>query len=183
MKLRVNAILKGSRANGPGKRAVLWVQGCLRNCPGCFNPGTHDPGAGQWMGTTEAAEILTSEENDGVTISGGEPFDQPEALSELLRLLRQKGVSSILVFTGYSYETIQNLPCLKAIDALICGPFRSELPPDYDRLCSSANQQLILLTNRFMAEDFKNLPLAEWITDENGNLTRSGILRKELSAD
>ena len=181
MKIRVNSILRESYANGPGKRAVLWVQGCARNCPGCFNPGTHDPRAGQWMETTEAAEILSSEENDGVTISGGEPFDQREALSELLSLLRRKSVPSILVFTGYSYEAIRNVPCLKDIDALICGPFQPELPPDYERFCSSANQQLILLTNRFTTEDFQNLPLEEWISDESGTLIRSGILRKEIT--
>ena len=65
--------------------------------------------------------------------------------------------------------------CLPLIDALICGPYQQDLPPAYERFCSSANQELILLSDRYRKEDFGNLPLGEYIFDGEGNAVLSGI--------
>ncbi|MFH1265139.1 MAG: 4Fe-4S single cluster domain-containing protein, partial [Planctomycetota bacterium] len=82
MKIRLHAFEPASRANGPGLRAVVWFQGCTLRCPGCFNPGTHNPLSGHESDTaTLAAEILAIRRKiEGVSVSGGEPFQQPEAL-------------------------------------------------------------------------------------------------------
>ena len=179
MEITVHKILKGSCANGPGIRNVVWFQGCTLNCPGCFNPDTHDPTACTKISANDLCTDLLEPACDGITISGGEPFQQPEALFQLLKELRKNDVPSVLVFSGYPYDTLQNSPdcanSLPMIDALICGPYRKDLPPAYDRFCSSANQELILLSDRYTTEDFCDLPLSEIIITPEGETVMSGI--------
>ena len=104
---------------------------------------------------------------------------QAKALHELLRLLKEKKCSTVIVFSGYPFENLQkDAECavsLPLIDALICGPYRKDLPPAYERFCSSSNQELILLTDRYTYTDFTNLPLGEYVIDKKGNAILSGI--------
>ena len=180
MNIHIHKLLPGSYANGPGKRNVVWLQGCTLRCPGCFNPLTHDSSAGKTITTEKLFTELTTVPCDGVTISGGEPFQQPEALLELLKLIREQSSLPVLLFSGYSYTELTDDPacsvCLPLIDALICGPYRQDLPPAYERFCSSSNQELILLSDRYKKEDFGNLPLSEYIIDGEGNSVLSGIV-------
>lgn len=182
MNVRVHEILMGSCANGPGIRNVVWFQGCTLSCPGCFNPQTHDPGAGFLLSADVLCEKLLSSGHpcDGITISGGEPFQQPEALLELLKKLHDEKAPPILLFSGYTFDFLQSAAvtaaCLPLIDGLICGPFRAEVPPAYQRFCSSGNQELVLMTKRFSEADFMDLPTGEYILNENGETIVSGIL-------
>lgn len=134
---------------GPGRRVGVWFQGCSIRCPGCISVDTWAAGKGL---TTVAAVMDVAAhwlpEADGITISGGEPFDQPEALLTLLRSLHEATAVDVLVYSGHSVDTIR--PVLDRaeglIDALITDP--------YDRNASqtrllrgSDNQQLHLLTS------------------------------------
>ena len=181
MKIRIHKTLSGSSANGPGIRNVVWFQGCDLGCPGCFNPKTHDPNKGRAFSARHLCGMLTAPEVPccGITISGGEPFQQPAGLLKLLQELDARQSPPILVFSGYPYSKLQQNPltaaCLLHIDALICGPYRADLEPDYEHFCSSSNQKLILLSKRFSYQDFKNLPLHEWIIDSS-EITISGII-------
>ena len=179
MNIRIHKILTGSYANGPGKRNAVWFQGCTLHCPGCFNPLTHDPAKGKITTVGQLFSDLTIIPCDGITISGGEPFQQPEALQELLQLLRDRSGLPVLVFSGYSYRQLCDVPhfsrCLQLIDALICGPYRKDLQPAYERFCSSDNQELVLLSDRYDKTEFNNLPLGEFIIDQEGNAVFSGI--------
>ena len=182
MKMRIHSILMGSRANGPGIRNTLWVQGCTLNCPGCFNPGTHDPAGGSQLPIQEVCSRLLDPEFpcDGITISGGEPFQQPDALFGLLKLLRAKSAPPILIFTGYPPEEIMRDPgcraCAELSDALICGPYRQDAGSDYRHFLPSRNQKLILMTDRLRNADFEDLPLREFVIDGSGDLIISGII-------
>ena len=179
MDVSVHKILKGSRANGPGIRNVVWFQGCTLQCPGCFNPDTHDPASSHKISVTDLCSSLLEPKCDGVTISGGEPFQQPEALFQLLTSLRKNNIQSILLFSGYPYDVLRTASFSKTslplIDVLICGPYRKDLPPAYDRFCSSSNQELILLSDRYTTEDFCDLPLSEIIITPEGETVMSGI--------
>ena len=183
MDIKIHQILMGSRANGPGNRNVVWFQGCTLDCPGCFNPQTHAANSGKKISADKLGTLLLGSpgENDGITISGGEPFQQPEGLLELLQYLKERQSPPILVFSGYTLKEIQNDParsaCLPYIDALICGRFCREFPPDYAHFCSSSNQSLILNTPRFKETDFCNLTLQELIV-ENGHVIISGIFSR-----
>lgn len=131
------------------------------------------------MKTADLADALLANRPDGITISGGEPFAQPAGLAELLRMLREKNAPPVLVFSGYTEADLRDDPikaaCLNNIDALICGPFRADEPPAYERFCSSANQSLVLLTDRMRTDDFAGLPLQEIIIEDDGSAVFSGI--------
>ncbi len=181
MDIQIHKIVKGSRANGPGIRNVVWFQGCSLNCPGCFNPLTHDPLQGEKIQTGTLCRILLdpSFPCNGITISGGEPFQQAAGLLSLLKMLREMDSPPILVFSGYTESVLRRnkhfSPCLSLIDALICGPYRRNIPPAFERFCSSGNQKLVILSDRYHTEDFRDLPLNEIMIDHQGNTEISGI--------
>jgi anaerobic ribonucleoside-triphosphate reductase activating protein len=113
MKLRIHQFLPVSYANGPGCRAVLWVQGCPLHCPGCYNPDTHAFDGGQWVTVRDlAARVLALGPcPEGITISGGEPLAQAPALVELLHRIKNHTPLSVIVFTGYTWAETQSLLC------------------------------------------------------------------------
>jgi len=89
-----------SRVNGPGERFVLWVQGCSIHCAGCWNRDTWSHAPRVQMTVDEVLrEIDAADGIDGVTITGGEPFEQAEALLPLVEAIRARGLS-VMMFTG-----------------------------------------------------------------------------------
>jgi anaerobic ribonucleoside-triphosphate reductase activating protein len=135
---------------GPGRRVGIWLQGCSIRCPGCISADT-------WRTSEEPADVAEVVSRvapwlaqcDGVTISGGEPFDQPQALATLLSQIRAQSSVNVLVYSGYPYEKL--IEFLAAwpglIDALITDPF--ELHQSQTKLLrGSDNQRLHLLTDR-----------------------------------
>lgn len=133
---------------GPGRRIAIWFQGCSIRCPGCASVDTWDESAG----ATEISEVLGilalhAEEADGLTISGGEPFDQPDALAIVLSHWRSLSRRSALLFTGYEMQDVRGWftahPGL--VDALIVGPFDARAPQIL-ALRGSDNQRLHVLT-------------------------------------
>jgi anaerobic ribonucleoside-triphosphate reductase activating protein len=178
MHVRLHAFEPASRANGPGLRAVLWFQGCTLGCAGCFNPETHPPNDGFEADTESLArDILSLRAIEGVSISGGEPFQQPEALLDLLSRLRRSALG-ILVFSGYTLEQIRaqalGPEILNRLDVLIAGRYVAALHLGRG-LLGSANQKLHLLTSRYQPEDFLCTPSGEVILHRDGAITMSGI--------
>jgi anaerobic ribonucleoside-triphosphate reductase activating protein len=135
-------------ALGPGKRIGIWFQGCSLRCPGCISADTWSPGRGR---TTVASVLETMRpwlrDADGVTISGGEPFEQPIALVALLAAIRGTFDGDTLVYTGLELSAIDDVlrRAKGLIDALITGPYRNDLPQTLP-LRGSDNQTLHLLT-------------------------------------
>jgi anaerobic ribonucleoside-triphosphate reductase activating protein len=184
--LRINCFLPISHANGPGARAVIWVQGCTLNCQGCFNPQTHPPDSGELVFVDDLFERVVALGNaiEGISISGGEPLQQPQPLLTLLRRVRQETPLSALVFTGYTWEEIQRRPAARAllacIDVLIAGRYddsRRLAPENVSErfLRSSANQTVHLLTDRYRMDDLRSVPTAEVIVTAEGDVVVSGV--------
>jgi anaerobic ribonucleoside-triphosphate reductase activating protein len=133
---------------GPGRRVGIWFQGCSIRCPGCISVDTWAEGPGK----TSVSEVLQAIAPwiplaDGFTISGGEPFDQPRALAELLTGIRSHSRTDILVFTGHPLEAVgQQLSSMNGlIDALVADPFDLTASQTL-ALRGSDNQRLLLLT-------------------------------------
>jgi anaerobic ribonucleoside-triphosphate reductase activating protein len=179
MRLRLHAFEPASRSNGPGLRAVLWLQGCTIGCPGCFNPETHSTSAGEWLETESVFPKiqLNRDSIEGVSISGGEPFQQPEALLDLVQRFAGSNLS-VLVFSGYTLEAIRRLPLgeqiLGYVDALVAGPYVQSAHSGR-ALLGSANQSIHLLTSRYRHSDFQDVPAREVILHRDGTITLSGI--------
>jgi len=141
-----------SEVNGPGCRAVVWVQGCLRECPGCFNPASWSFEINQVMSIdTLAQKILNNPRNEGVTFSGGEPFWQAPALAELARQVKAAGLN-VMSFTGFTLEQLRSPSAppgaedlLEQLDLLIDGAYIEPLAVNrHDSLVSSSNQRVHL---------------------------------------
>lgn len=155
MKLSVHMREPAVHTLGPGVRYALWVQGCPRRCPGCVAPEAQALDGGTELETGALAwEILLSGA-EGLTISGGEPFLQAEALAELIRTVRRKRDLGVIVYTGYRYEELLADPAARALleetDLLIDGPYVKELD-DGKSLRGSSNQRVIPLTERYRGE-------------------------------
>lgn len=136
---------------GPGYRAVAWLMGCGRRCEGCIAPEMWDYNGGDKVEVAELAEFMLQNDVDGVTISGGEPFDQPEGLAELLRLVKEKGKNT-WVFTGYTINELRNngdnntASALKYVDVLVDGDYQQDKSGVFPYR-GSANQNIIYLTD------------------------------------
>ena len=146
------------RVLGPGNRAVIWVHGCPRNCPGCIAESFRK-GEGRECSPEEMAEWILSQNAEGLTLSGGEPFLQAGPLAETLRLVREKRDLGVIVYTGYTLEELQAAseedPGVKDLlgftDLLIDGPYVREKDVNQPYVGSS-NQRLLLLTGRYAGE-------------------------------
>ena len=140
---------------GPGRRVGLWLQGCSIRCPGCISVDTWETGVGLVPLADVVAQLrVLALEADGLSVSGGEPFEQPEALARILTAWRDFSAGSVLIFTGREFDEVK--PWIEAnsnlADALMTGPFRSDLPQRL-ALRGSDNQELHVLTPR--GEEFK----------------------------
>lgn len=152
MKLRVGYIKEGTRALGPGWRFVIWTQGCLRRCKDCISPEHQPLDGGYLVDTTDLADqICACHSIDGITISGGEPFLQAKALTDLLDKVNEvRPELTVLVFTGNQLEEMTDADSkalLSRIDLLIDGEYISELN-DGKGLRGSSNQRFHFLTER-----------------------------------
>ena len=178
--LRIHKFLPQSRANGPGVRAVVWVQGCSLGCFGCYNPKTHSFEEGKSIPVDNLVNRIRSldKEIEGVTISGGEPFQQPKALHSLLREIKTKSSFSTLVFSGYSLPEIQSLPLgnktTAYIDVLVAGRFIAKKRVAKG-LLGSSNKKIYLLSDRYTEREIASVPEAELILTAKGEILISGI--------
>jgi anaerobic ribonucleoside-triphosphate reductase activating protein len=178
--LRLHQFLPASRANGPGLRAVVWLQGCSLGCPGCYNPETHTFEGGQRVAIGDLFERLAALAStvEGVTFSGGEPLQQGAALLALLRRLRAETALSVLVFTGFTWAEVQRLPgsdeLLKCVDVLIAGRYEQELRLARD-LRGSSNKTVHFLTPRYGPGDLEEVPPAEVVIAPDGTVVATGI--------
>jgi anaerobic ribonucleoside-triphosphate reductase activating protein len=179
-RLRVHAFQPASRSNGPGWRAVLWLQGCTLGCPGCFNPETHTTQAGDWRPVNELClEILNLQPSiEGLTISGGEPLQQLPALLTLLGELRRRSALSVVLFSGYTWDEIQRMPrrpqLTRLVDVLIAGRYDPSQRVAHG-LVGSSNKTIHFFSDRYNQTDLENVPEAEVILSQNGEIIFSGI--------
>ena len=154
--LNVASVRPRTRTNGPGWRAAVWVQGCTLRCPGCFNPETHEHAARSFWNPEALAERLMDGPVEGVSILGGEPFEQAAACARLARRARELG-GSVVTYSGYTHRFLarSRLPAvqrlLAATDLLIAGPYVAAQATDGTGWHGSSNQELLFLTDRYDA--------------------------------
>jgi len=146
--LNIHDIIKKSRVNGHGTRYTIWVQGCDRRCPECFNPGTHSHNPNKVIDVRALIQdVLNTPGIDGITLSGGEPLLQAKELSILAKAVQGAGLT-VMIFTGYSKmpsnPDVQKL--LRYTDMVIAGKFDPTKPSKVP-LIGSSNQRVIRPNN------------------------------------
>jgi len=141
-----------SIVNGPGLRAVLWVQGCRQHCPGCQNPETwtEDPTIGATVPIEKVKDELRKlKGQSGITFCGGEPMLQCKALLEIARWCKKELGWNVWSFTGLVYERIPRdgieWEFIKELDALIDGPFIMQMRDLTMKFRGSRNQRILHL--------------------------------------
>lgn len=158
MDLQVAGFLEHSTVNGKGFRSVLFVSGCHHACPGCHNEAMQDPTYGESISITEIYNRIKKNKPiiDGVTFSGGEPFEQTSALAKLATLLKLEGLS-IWCYSGYTYQMLtQNeryAPLLNLVDVLVEGPFIASLADPNLKYKGSSNQHIYHLSQGNIIEE------------------------------
>ncbi len=178
--MRINSILKESEANGPGKRGVVWVQGCSRHCEGCFNPETQSYSSGIEMDCESIMAEFDLNKIQGLTVSGGEPFEQPEELEKLLKAAKEKNLNT-LVYTGYKYNEIlfNHRDILLLCNYMIDGAYEKDIPSKC-RWAGSGNQRFLQLKNGEIEKDLTECEqysqTAEITIDETGNIIVTGFI-------
>lgn len=149
---RIAGCIPDSSVDGPGIRWVVFFQGCAHACIGCHNPTTH-----AWDGDSSEdvpIEVLLAHFKDNavanrVTISGGDPFFQPQALLTLVKGLRELCVDDIWIYTGFTYDALCNDEYCKAVlqycDVVVVGPFVASLTEGAPLFAGSSNQELVYI--------------------------------------
>jgi anaerobic ribonucleoside-triphosphate reductase activating protein len=191
-------MLPRSAVNGPGERAVVWLQGCDLRCPGCSNPATHPFDRDRDKAVEEVGErILAWERIEGVTFSGGEPFQQAGDLRRLCEYIKfRRPDFSIGVFTGY---TLQELLCgrwnwkafdkdrwingdrilfetiRQFLDFGVFGRFRRSMACTDKPLCGSRNQEVVFFTNRYSLRDLEPQGYEVTISADGGHAIFTGF--------
>ncbi len=150
-KLRIAGIISESVVDGPGVRYTIFTQGCPHNCEGCHNPQTHDFEGGYFADTDDLFdEMMADPLIRGVTLSGGEPFEQPRPLAELAARVHAAG-KDVIAYSGYTYEELLDkshkepaiMDLLLNTDTLIDGQFVREQMDLELKFRGSANQRVI----------------------------------------
>ncbi len=154
MDILINNIISETYVEGLGKRCAIWFQGCRKRCQGCLNQDTWSFKKGKLYSISEILDLIDSIKNlDGVTILGGEPFEQFEALNTLLDRLYERQLSVIL-FTGYYlYELDLLYPDMckklaKKCDVLIDGPYIENFKIKH-KYIGSSNQNIYVFNKKY----------------------------------
>lgn len=178
--LRIHRFLPFSLANGPGVRTVIWVQGCSLKCPYCYNPETHPFTDGEYVSVENLFRRVAALKDtiEGITVSGGEPLQQQQPLLALLSQVRHETPFSVLLFTGYTWEEVQQMPVahalLACVDVLVAGRYNASQHIARD-LHGSANKTTHLITPRYTMDDLRSVPSTEIIVTKTGEVVMSGI--------
>ena len=157
--IRMAGVVRESIVDGPGLRMAVFCQGCPHGCPGCHNQETHDFAGGYDCEIEKIVQAVKADPLlDGVTVSGGEPFCQPEAFFNLALALKElRPDLNLMAYSGYTYEELTAMHSegvdrlLAIIDYLVDGPFILAERDLTLLFRGSANQRVIDM-NRTRAE-------------------------------
>lgn len=162
MKLRVAQQVRDTEAEGPGVRYAVWVQGCSIRCPGCCNPEmfVHGKGGVELEPAELAREILSTPGIEGVSVLGGEPFEQAAGVAELCRLVKAGG-KTVMVYSGYTLDELRAQArtnagvqaLLDTTDLLLDGRYDATKPEKTRRWVGSTNQVLHFFTDAYRPDD------------------------------
>ena len=175
--LRIAQTAPGVTTLGPFTRYGIWVQGCLRRCPGCASPEMQPLEGGYEISIGALSERIIAEKDiEGITISGGEPFLQDEALSALVDMLRKRADLGVIVYTGCALDEVIRSPLLQRCDALIDGAYVRALD-DGGSLRGSSNQRLWRVTDRYSTSLRFGFPEREvqLLRTEEGGIAMVGV--------
>lgn len=147
--MRYHNITKDDMLNGEGIRVVLWVSGCNHNCKDCHNPVTWDIRGGIPFDEKARQELFDQLDQpyvSGITLSGGDPLhpQNREGISRLIdQICDRYPNKTIWLYTGYTWESISGISCIRKVDVVVDGEFISSLKDTRLHWRGSSNQRVI----------------------------------------
>ena len=184
--MQIDRIYYPVKTLGYGKRMGIWTIGCKRKCKNCSNPElwAENPDKDIPVKTITGIIEKYKDKTDGVTITGGEPFLQPDELLSLVEEIRKIGITDILIYTGFSFEELCHNPLTKKIvdllGAIVDGEYIDELN-DNRGIKGSSNQRLFVidksLSERY--KDFESAKRQSEVINNGGKIWSIGILLKK----
>lgn len=184
--LNIAAIVNKTSVEGPGKRTAIWVQGCLKRCRGCCNPGFLEIKPAQIMSVSELCHLIDENHGnydiEGITILGGEPFLQASGLAEIAEHAQRQGLS-VMIFTGYQFDEIKEekfsgaSKLIRNTDVLVDGVYDSKLQEKERNWVGSTNQQFHYISGRYdnRIEKINNMITNEWRISAGNIITGNGL--------
>ncbi len=188
--IRLSKIAFPVTALGPGHRIALWVAGCSIGCKGCMTPELWSANSGTLVDHDDVLERLSniSMEIDGLSITGGEPFEQAEEVAALLMLIKERYPTwTVILFTGYHFEELTQRfksadILIGLVDVMVAGPFQIGLSSKKP-LIASSNQSLIACSQlgQIMIEEIKRQrkPIANLGIGQEGEDWLIGIVHAD----
>ncbi|HAG52015.1 MAG TPA: anaerobic ribonucleoside-triphosphate reductase activating protein [Deltaproteobacteria bacterium] len=177
--INIHSIIPLSKINGPGKRMVIFFQGCNKRCHGCFNPATHSFDTVTLHSPEDILKKSLLNDIEGITVSGGEPFLQHNGLFELLKMAKNKYNLTTVVYTGFTYEELKEnayyFQCLDFIDVLVDGRYDETKKEPTLLARGSTNQRFYFISNRYTEKDFYMPGKTEIIIGKNGVIKATGF--------
>jgi len=157
--VRLHGFAPRTQALGPYDRCAVWFQGCFRDCPGCMSQASRPVDGGTAVAVDRLFGLVAAlRDIEGVTVSGGEPFMQIEALHALLTRLRRETGLGVILYTGYYLDELRAMGDPKVgeilaglLDILVDGPYVDALN-DGLSLRGSGNQGVHHLTGRYLSQ-------------------------------
>lgn len=153
--MQIERAIGGVKTLGPGNRLAIWVNGCHRRCIGCVSWRLQAPVPQNDRDIRDFFDEFDLEDTDGITVSGGEPFDQLSELKRLVEYFRQRGFDDILIYTGYTMEELllkndeRVSYILNNISVLIDGPYLDEQNSNRGNLKGSDNQRVLVINPEY----------------------------------
>lgn len=182
LKIRLHRMIYPVESLGYGRRLGIWMQGCSKHCPCCISPemkrAEQVPAVPLWRILEQMPPLPQC---DGMTISGGEPLDQPEALLVLMDWFSHRYGDDILIYTGYEMDQLPSQYARMAAQraaAVAAGPYQREL--DFGvGLCGSENQHLVVHRHQERYQDFEHRQRTLQPVTRAGRLLLVGIPPRE----
>lgn len=161
LKIRIADVVQDSVVDGRGIRMTIFTQGCPHHCVGCHNPHTHDPLGGREVAVAEIIDQMRNNPMlDGITFSGGEPFEQRDALMHIAHAAHQLRLD-VWCYTGWTWDEIVRDPekrgLLTYIDVLVDGRFILEQRSLCLKWRGSANQRIIDVAESLISDKIVEL--------------------------
>ena len=163
---------------GPACRFVIWTQGCSIRCKDCWNKEMWSFKVKNEISTKKLFKKIISEKTyiEGITILGGEPFDQYEELLNLIKQIRQTDLS-IILYTGYSFNELKDknkTEILNLIDIIITDRYDKNYRTENGGLIGSSNQEIMFLTKKYTKNDLPKNNEIEISINEIGQINMYG---------
>ena len=173
-------IVENEHLYGPGKRLLLFTQGCSLRCKGCTNQHLWEFGKG--IDVTIEEILNQCNDLDGITLHGGEPLDQANALAELIKNLKRQG-KTVILFTGYTFKELNKVQkqVWLSSDMVISGRYEEQKRNIYLQFRGSTNQKVFTHKGKYKAYKVKDGQTVAILSfNERGEMQSRGFRTEEL---